>query len=293
MGKLDMSVVQAAKAKMENRGNQIKYDKLTQGKNIRRILFPKGDNNSFYSEGFVHFAIGEKKRTYTCPKTFDPRARCPICEASDRLRESKDKNDKQLGDAMRARKRAYVNVINRDSDNEIDEPIVLPVGATILKQLLGIICDPDYGDITDFDTGRDITIKRSGTGLNTEYDVLPKPNTSVASTTVSMEHLDNQMTDLNSLFKQSSYEELKAELYDEVPDEDEPVKPVKSSYKEESNYDNFSVDELIEECARRGINTPPEASRMKLVTLLLEDDTDGDPDVLADIEASLKKRKSL
>ena len=31
----------------------------------------------------------------------------------------------------------------------------------------------DYGDITDFEDGRDMTIKKSGTGLNTEYSTLP------------------------------------------------------------------------------------------------------------------------
>ena len=289
MGKIDISVVQAAKAKMESRGSQIRYDKLTQGKNLRRILFPKGDYNNFYEEGYMHFGIGEDKKTFTCPKTFDPRAKCPICEYSERMSKSKDKSEKQQGDMYRARKRAYVNVINRDSDNEIDEPLVLPIGTTILKQLIGIICDPDYGDITDFENGRDVTIKRSGTGLNTEYDVLPKPNTSVASTTVSQEHLDAQMADLKSIFKEPAYEDLHEALYGPIAETRKPPEPTLGAST--PNYEDMTVDELIEECIKRGLEPPEGASRAKLMTILSTDDEQGESEVLGDINAMLSRRK--
>ena len=289
MGKIDISVVQAAKAKMETRGSQVRFDKLSTGKNLRRILFPKGTYNNFYEEGYMHFGIGDDKKTYTCLRTFDPRAKCPICEYSERMSKSKDKAEKQQGDMYRARKRAYVNVINRDADSELDEPLVLPIGMTILKQLIGIICDPDYGDITDFENGRDVTIKRAGTGLNTEYDVLPKPNKSIASTTVTPENLDAQMVDLKSLFKESTYEELHEALYGPIEKKEEEQRSIPSSVA--PNYEDMTVDELIEECIKRNLEPPEGASRAKLMTILSADDEQGDSAVLGDINAMLQRRK--
>ena len=271
MGKLNM---EAMKAKLDSESrsgnyNNAEYDKLKQGKNVRRILWPKGDSDSFYSEGFLHFNLGEDGNTVvTCPKTFGSKERCPICEYVEELQKSKNKEDAKLASKLKATRKIYVNTISRDDDEET--PKVLPIGVTVLKGLLEAICDPDYGDITDPDEGRDVTITRKGEGMKTEYSVLIKPKASIVSDELSASEIEDEMTDLDSLFVKKSYEELQDILNGEsLEDEDDDE-------EDNDSYDDMSIDELVEICEDRGIKIPAKANKLKLVTLLNKYDSEHD-----------------
>ena len=298
MGKLNLEAMKQAKARLESQGNGgAAFAKLVQGKNVVRILWPKGESESFYAEGFVHFGVGDEgKNMVTCPKTFKEHNRCPICEYVDQLRKSKDKNDKALADRMARRKRVYINIINRDDEGEKDEPKVLPIGVTILKSLLDTMCDPDYGDITEYADGRDVTITRKGQGLKTEYSVLPKPVTTPASKTLSEDDLENKMADLNALFKEQSYEEL-AEMLSEGDDgEEEDVAETSGGDAKDTSedYDEMELDELRQLCEDRGIDLPEKVSKLKLIMLLTQyDESQDDSDeVLGKIGEAISSRKN-
>lgn len=249
------------------------YDRLNDGKNVRRILWPKGDKEEFWSEGYVHYNLGpEGKSLATCPKTFNPKAKCPICEYVESLKASKDKDDKKLMDDIKAKRKIYINVLNRDAEDEVETPKVLGIGVTILKGLLEAICDPDYGDITDFEDGRDMTIKKTGKSLNTEYSVLPKPKSSVASEELSKEEIEESMADLDSLFIEKSYDELEALLNGDEPEEEEYEEDEESTGSSDADYDDMTIDELEALCKKRKIKVPARVTRIKLITLLTEDD---------------------
>lgn len=279
MGKLNM---EAMKAKLDSESrsgnyNNAEYDKLKQGKNVRRILWPKGDSDSFYSEGFLHFNLGEDGNTVvTCPKTFGSKERCPICEYVEELQKSKNKEDAKLASKLKATRKIYVNTISRDDDEET--PKVLPIGVTVLKGLLEAICDPDYGDITDPDEGRDVTITRKGEGMKTEYSVLIKPKASIVSDELSASEIEDEMTDLDSLFVKKSYEELQDILNGESLEDDE------EDEEDNDSYDDMSIDELVEICEDRGIKIPAKANKLKLVTLLNKYDSGHNEDDEEDAE---------
>lgn len=281
MGKLNMEAIQAAKAKLERQGgNNLAFDKLSNGKNVRRILWPKGDKDLCYSEGYIHFGLGDDGKTsMVCRKTNDSKARCPICEYISQLQMSKDKNDKKLADTIKPRKRVYLNVIDRDTDSGNDELKVLPVGLTIQKQIIAILCDPDYGDITDPVEGRDVTIKRTGQGLNTEYSVLPKPNSSPASTILTPEQIEEQMADLDVFWSTPSVEDMEKVLYGEDgADEDYEPRNGNGAARNASDsdeYDDMELDELKELCEKRGIRMPEKISKLKLIALLTQYDESG------------------
>lgn len=289
MGKLN---VDAMKQKLDEESSSYSntdYDKLQTGKNVRRVLWPKGDKESFFSEGMIHFGLGaEGKSVATCPKTFGSKERCPICEYVEELQQSKSKEDRKLADNIKAKRRIYINVISREDDEET--PKVLPIGVTILKGILETICDPDYGDITDPEEGRDITITRKGQGLKTEYSVLPKPKSSEVSETMTPEEIEEEMTDLDSLFVKKSYEELEAILNGEEEDDEENG----SDDEEENDYDEMDLDELKDLCKERGIKVPTKANRLKLVALLTQYDEaaaeeDGDDSASEDEDAEDSK----
>lgn len=280
MGKLSLDKVTKKSADLKKSGNyNTDYDKLEKGKNVRRVLPPKGDNDVFWSEGFLHFGLGsDGKKTVTCLETYGEGKKCPICQYVEELKKSKNKEDKQLVDRIRRVKRTYIAVLNRDAEEE--KPLVLPVGQTIMKQIVDLICDPDYGDITDFEEGRDITITKSGSGLNTEYSVIAKPKTTVASEDFTAEELDEELPDLDALFVRKSPEELQAILDgddEDSSDEDE------DDDDEAIDYDDLDLDDLETLCKERGIKLPPKSTKLKLITLLekfdaMEDDDEDDED---------------
>lgn len=299
MGKLNMEAIQAAKAKLERQGGSgVAFDKLVNGKNVRRILWPKGNRDLCYTEGYIHYGLGDEGRdSIVCRKTFDSHERCPVCEYIAQLQRSKDKGDKKLADAIKPRKRVYFNVIDRDSDNDAgDELKILGVGLTVQKQIVAIMCDPDYGDITDPTDGRDITIKRTGQGLNTEYSVLPKPTSTMASETLSPEELEEQMADLDALWNIPSIEDAEKLVYGEDGDDD--YEPRNSSgnarnAQDTDEYDDMELDELKELCKQRGIQLPDKITKLKLIALLTQDDDDGEDtsSVKSAIASALSRRR--
>lgn len=290
MGKLNMDAMKSKlSAESQSGGYNAEYDKLQQGKNVRRVLWPKGDSDSFYAEGYLHFGVGpEGKSVATCPKTWGSKEPCPICEYVEQLQKSKNKDDKKLAEDIKAKRRIYINVLNRDDDDD-DTPKVLPIGVTILKGLLETICDADYGDITDPEDGRDVTITRKGQGLKTEYTVLPKPKSSVASESKTTEELENEMPDLEHLFVRKSYDELQAILTgDDDDDEDTDEEDSEEDETDEGEYDTMDLDELEALCKKRGIKMPRNPSRLKLITLLTNwdesDEAEGDGEDAEDDE---------
>lgn len=320
MGKLNLSALKTKQAELKkgNGGNDYGFDKLEAGKNVRRILPPKGEKDMFYSEGYQHFGLGaDGKKVVTCLSTYGKK--CPVCEYLDSIKNSSNKEDKEFSKNARKSRRIFINVLNRDSDEDEEKVKVLPIGVTILKQVIDIICDPDYGDITDFEEGRDITITKSGKGMNTEYSVLAKPKESIASTQFSAEELDTIMPDLDSLFTEKSYEEIKAILNGEEAEEDEerPAKRKEKTedYEEEEteteddedeeplDYAELELDDLKELCEDRGIDLPKRVTKSKLVMLLEEDDEsdeyemaedegEEEDDLMASVKNAVKKKRA-
>lgn len=282
MGKLNMQKMESVQKELANSGNyNTNYDKLENGNNLRRVLPPKGDSDSFFSTGYMHFGLGDDgKRAATCLETYGEGDKCPICAMVEELSRSKNKDDKEYAKRISKVKRTYINVINRDGDN--DSPLVLPIGQTILKGIIDLICDPDYGDITDFEEGTDITIKKAGTGLKTTYTVTPKRNPSIASEEFTEKELDEAMADLEDLFRKETVASLQAildgEEYDELKD-DEGV-------DDSDSYDEMDVDELIDLCSDRGIEMPAKPTRLKLIRLLQNFDEENYEDYSDDEETT-------
>ena len=310
MGKVNMALVRAKQAEQSKSGSSNDYDKLQPGKNIRRVLWPKGNNELFFTEGFVHFGVGpEGKTMVTCPKTWGEDERCPICEYVDKLRKSKDEDDKKLASQLVRRKRDYMNVIDRDGDSE--EPKVLPCGPTVVKAILDVMCDPDYADVTDPIVGRDVTISKNGQGLQTTYTVIAKPKETPASSVYSSEELEEKMADLDKFFSRKSYEELEDLLYGRESESDEEDEDGSESTKPSSgavDYEDLELEELEKLCNARGIKLPAKITKSRLVASLEDwddeqnetpvetkrsaDSEDEEEDVQDAIQRALSKRKA-
>ena len=99
-------------------------------------------------------------------------------------------------------------------------------GKTVYQELLSVIADPDYGDITEAMAGRDIMIERQTPAeAGNQYGkttVRVKPNqTPITEDKEVLESVLNNQADLTELYTEPSYDELKEVLANYLNPSDE------------------------------------------------------------------------
>ena len=90
-------------------------------------------------------------------------------------------------------------------------------GKTVYQELLSVIADPDYGDITDATTGRDIMIERQTPAeAGNQYGkttVRVKPNqTAITEDAELLKGVFDNQANLTELYTEPTYDELKEAL---------------------------------------------------------------------------------
>ena len=113
---------------------------------VRIVPYVHRKENPFL-EMYFHYDIA--KRTMLSPITFGNAD--PVVEFAEKLKKTGDKDDWLMGRKIEPKMRTYVPVIVRGKESEGVK--FWGFGKTIYSELLSIIADPDYGDITDFMNG--------------------------------------------------------------------------------------------------------------------------------------------
>lgn len=221
-----------------NNNSNVSFLQIKDGRNVVRILPPSDKMESFGEEVWVHYGVGKSASNkngtmVVCPRTANENAPCPVCEASKELWNlSTKKDDEYMKQAkgLNRKKRVYYNAIDRGVDldifelreeddkkvwyntetNEKESPIkVLGTGIGVYKDLIKLIIDPEYGDITDPTEGLDIIITKTGSGqFNTEYEVKSVRKESE----IGMDNWEEHLNDLEPFTKFKSYDDILAIL---------------------------------------------------------------------------------
>jgi hypothetical protein len=178
-------------------GGATDWDKLGDGKNMRRIL-PRPGERKFYTEGWTHFNIGPNQRAVRCIDEDhineerglpEPGTKCPLCKKflreqarinSEYAKGDQDGRDewKRMKDKYVPRHQYYSNVLVLDDDGDAEVKI-LAFGTQVWSQLLNYYVGDDtaIGDFTDPESGRWMNIKKEKKGgrdrRNIEYKVFP------------------------------------------------------------------------------------------------------------------------
>ena len=184
--------------------------KPTPGKCVVRIVpYAHAPENPFI-ELLFHYNMNSK--TYLSPASFGRPD--PIVEFANKLKKSGDKEEWKQGRALEPKLRTYVPVLVRGLESEGVK--FWGMGKQVYQELLALIADPDYGDITDLKTGRDITVEfKTAEECGKDYPettIRVKPNQSVAfdpSDASLREKVKNQKV-VTELFPELSYDELAA-----------------------------------------------------------------------------------
>ena len=184
--------------------------KPTVGKTQVRIVPYAFDKNNPFIELYFHYEIG--KRTIISPTSFGRPD--PIVEFAEKLKRSGDKEDWKLGKKIEPKFRCYVPVIVRGKESEGVK--FWAFGKSIYTELLSIIADPDYGDITDLMHGRDITVEytaaeKEGAFPTTTVRVKPSQTPATSDKDIA-EMIVNKQKNITDLFTELTYEEMREAL---------------------------------------------------------------------------------
>ena len=228
------------------------------GKQVVRIVPYKYTPDIPFIELKFHYNLNEK--TYLSPDSFGRPD--PIVEFSNRLKKTGDKEDWKNGKKLEPKTRTYVPVIVRGEESEGIR--FWGFGKQVHEELMATMLDPDFGDISDIKTGRDIqvefkTAKETGKDFP-ETSIRVKPNVTEAFTakdTAMIDAMKNQINILD-LFPEPTYAELKEEFS-------------KSLNPSSGESETSAADSLANVKSEDSTVTSPTASKSKVSTPSADD----------------------
>ena len=194
------------------------------GKQIIRIVPYQHNKDNPFNELYFHYDLG--KKNFLSPVTHGNPD--PVVEFSEKLKSSGNSDEWKLGKKMEPKMRTYAPVIVRGKESEGVK--FWGFGKLVYQELLGVIADPDYGDITDPMNGRDILVEftpADGPGQFPKTSIRVKPNQSAISEDTNVATAaTNSQPKLSDIFKEPSYDELKEALANWLnPDDGDTTDP--------------------------------------------------------------------
>ena len=181
--------------------------KPQQGNQIIRIVPYKFNKDNPFIELYFHYDLGGKN--YLSPMSFGRPD--PIEEFAQKLKATGSKEDYRLGRKVEAKMRTYAPVVVRGEENQGVK--FWGFGKTVYQELLSIIADPDYGDITDPVSGRDVVVEfktAEETGKSfPSTNIRVKPNqTPITEDASTMETIKDTQKNITEIYQERSYDEL-------------------------------------------------------------------------------------
>ena len=208
-----------------------------------RIVPYKFNKDNPFIELFFHYDLGRK--SYLSPMSFGRPD--PIEEFSQKLKSSGNKEDYQLARKIESKMRTFAPVIIRGEEKQGVK--FWGFGKTVYQELLSIIADPDYGDITDQMNGRDITVEfKTAEEIGASFpktNIRVKPNqTPITEDATLLENLMDNQKDITEIYQEQSYEELTEVLNTWLNPEEEEESKEESVTKSEVKEDVKSTEDV-------------------------------------------------
>ena len=191
------------------------------GKQVVRVVPYKHNKDNPFIELFFHYSLGNNK-TYMSPSSFGRPD--PVAEFADKLKSTGNKDEWIQGKRLEPKMRTFAPVVVRGKESEGVK--FWGFGKTVYQELLSVIADPDYGDITEAMAGRDIQIERQTPAeAGNQYGkttVRVKPNqTPITEDKTVLESILTSQSDLTELYTEPTYDELKEVLANYLNPSDE------------------------------------------------------------------------
>jgi hypothetical protein len=178
---------------------------------IRIVPTPDGDPFKVYH---FHYNLGEGARGgVLCPKRQFGES-CPICDFASKLWQEGTDDSKKMAKSLFVRQRFFSPVIDRGAEETGVR--IWGYGKTIYETLLGLVLNPDYGDITDVDSGVDFTLTYTlpkTKGAFPQTNLVPKRKSSaLAKNKTAIKEILDSVPEIAGLFQRKSPADIKAIL---------------------------------------------------------------------------------
>ena len=219
------------------------------GNQIVRIVPYKFNKDNPFIELYFHYDLGGKN--YLSPISFGRPD--PIEEFAQKLKGTGSKDDYRLGRKVEAKMRTYAPVVVRGEENQGVK--FWGFGKTVYQELLSIIADPDYGDITDAVSGRDVavvfkTAEETGKSFPST-SIRVKPNqTPITEDASLLETLTENQKNITEIYQEQSYEDLTQALNDYLnggSTTEEETQEEKTAVADASTYDSQKTSDAFDD----------------------------------------------
>ena len=221
------------------------------GTQVVRIVPYKFNQSNPFIELYFHYDLGGKN--YLSPISFGRPD--PIEEFAQKLKSTGSKDDYRLGRKVEAKMRTFAPVVVRGEEKEGVR--FWGFGKTVYQELLSIIADPDYGDITDPVSGRDVAVEfktAEETGKSfPSTSIRVKPNqTPITEDAAVLESIKESQKNITEIYQERSYDELTQALNDYLngnsEEKEEKVKEtVKETASETKSYDSKKTSDAFDD----------------------------------------------
>ena len=214
----------------------------SEGDQTLRIL-PTVDGDPF-KEFHFHYNVG-KNPGILCPKK-NHGEDCAICDFASQLWregvENNDENAKREAKKLFVRKRYFSPILVRGEEEKGVR--VWSYGKMAYETLLGLVLDPDYGDITDAETGTDIVLTYTVPGTPGSFpksQIKPRRRPSVLcdEAVADCQELIDSVPDISGIFTRLSSDEVQTIL-------DESFSTDASSERSSSETDKYNAQDKVQ-----------------------------------------------
>ena len=220
------------------------------GQQLVRIVPYKHNKDNPFIELYFHYDLGGKN--YLSPISFGRPD--PIEEFAQKLKSTGSKDDYRLGRKIEAKMRTFAPVVVRGEEKEGVR--FWGFGKTVYQELLSIIADPDYGDITDAVSGRDVAVEfktAEETGKSfPSTSIRVKPNqTPITEDASALETITESQKNITDIYQERSYDELTQALNDylngDSSGEEETKKEEVKETASVSSYDKKETSDAFDD----------------------------------------------
>jgi hypothetical protein len=219
------------------------------GKQLIRIVPYKFNKDYVFSELYFHFNVG-KTRMLALTNFGESD---PIVELVNELRKNSDAEMKELAKKLAPKLRIFAPIVVRGEENKGVR--FWEFGKQVYQELLGVMMDEDYGDITDVVKGRDITVevisaKETGKMYPTTTIRVKPKQVPLSEDADQVEKMLNTQVNIKEFFTKYSFEDMKESLQkylnidnEEVSEEKKDIQYTKSNAKKTVDH---KIDELFD-----------------------------------------------
>ena len=210
---LDMKKMKAKYSALQNRGrgggNKSMWFRPQDGEQVIRIV-PTADGDPF-KEFWLHYGVGKNPAFLSLKRNYGQDD--PIDNFVRALYNEGDEESIKMAKSISAKQRFFSPVLVR---GEEDKGVrIWGYGKQVYEQLLNLVLNPEYGDITDVDTGTDLTLqygKPAGAQFP-QTNLTPRRKSSgLANTSEETTELLESIPDIEGSFDKKTFDEMQTIL---------------------------------------------------------------------------------